>query len=186
MEKINSISNKNSHWLNNSTPNLINHLLENYHKKMKNDFEEILPLFEKVARVHGNNHPELTEAFHYFQHLANHLSVHLKKEEDILFPMFLDFENGKYDFPKAVFQGPMSVMLAEHSSDSQLMSEITKITDQFAIPKDACRSYQTLFTKLQQFDDELKNHMEIEEQILFPRFTSSEKSSCGGQCSCGG
>lgn len=184
--ETNTISDKNSHLLKNSTADLIQHLLGSYHSKMKTDFEDILPLFEKVARVHGDKHPELIQAFHYFQHLANHLSVHLKKEEDILFPMFIDFENGKSDFPKAVFQGPMSVMLSEHDSDSNLMAEIEKMTNHFVLPEGACRSYQALFAKLQQFDVELKSHMEIEEQILFPRFASADKGACGGHCSCGG
>jgi regulator of cell morphogenesis and NO signaling len=43
-------------------------------------------LFDKVCSVHWKNHPELLQVRASFQGLAQDLTMHLMKEEMILFP----------------------------------------------------------------------------------------------------
>ena len=53
---------------------------------------------EKVLKVHGDRHPELSEISRLFQTLEYDLRPHLEKEEQILFPYIRSLEQGGEGF----------------------------------------------------------------------------------------
>ncbi len=57
-------------------------------------------MWKKIAKVHGENHPELLEIRDEFFNTADALTTHMKKEEFILFPYIKAMEQqGKIIFP---------------------------------------------------------------------------------------
>ena len=50
------------------------------------------PLLAKVCSVHGKNHPELEAIRATFQDLTRELTMHLMKEEAVLFPYIVRME----------------------------------------------------------------------------------------------
>ncbi len=50
------------------------------------------PLFDKVCSVHGKNHPELLQVRASFQGLVQELTMHMMKEEMVLFPYIVRME----------------------------------------------------------------------------------------------
>ena len=63
----------------------IDHILQRYHNVHRAQFEELVPLAQKVAQVHADTFPaEVPDLLAYMQ---NELLMHMMKEERMLFPM---------------------------------------------------------------------------------------------------
>ena len=89
--------------------------------------EKILPdyiyrLLEKVCSVHGKNHPELLHIRTSFAGLAQELTMHMMKEEMVLFPYIVRMEEAVIQNepilppPFGSVQNPVSMMEHEHDS----------------------------------------------------------------------
>ncbi|HRE02953.1 MAG TPA: hemerythrin domain-containing protein, partial [Ilumatobacteraceae bacterium] len=103
----------------------------------------------KVAGVHGTNHPELHEVARLTSELKADLEPHLRKEETVLFPMIRRLgETAASDQPETLvfhcgsLQNPISVMLMEHDRTGELLQELRAASHDYALPGDACGSYQ--------------------------------------------
>ena len=44
-----------------------------------------------------------------------------------------------------------------------------KLTDDYTLPANACRSHWVVFMKLRELDNDLVQHMHLEKKILLPR-----------------
>ena len=56
------------------------------------------------------------------------------------------------------------------------MDEIRKISNNYALPEDACASYSYLFKTLDEFENDLHIHVHLENNILFPKAIELEKN----------
>ncbi len=144
-------------------PDLIDHILETYHAPLPEEFAQLQSMTDKVLRVHGEKDPErlggLAKAVRF---LADDLSVHMKKEELVLFPWIL---NGRQPKPVA----PISAMRHEHEEAGAALEELRTLTDNFTPPNGACMTWRTLYARLERFDSDLRHHIHLENNILFPR-----------------
>ena len=148
---------------------LIAHILERYHQTHRNDLEWLIPLAQKVEHVHGA-HPSaplgLAEAL---VDLKDHLLPHMAREELALFPMM------RHE-PDPDIEHLIAGMRDDHASEGQSLVKIEHLTHGFALPGDACRSWTALYVGVQKFCDDLVTHMHLENEVLFPRFSSIEAS----------
>jgi len=168
-----------------SSEKIIQHLLEKYHQKLKRDLMELAPLFKKVAEVHGGKHPELTQSSEQFGRLIQNLEFHLAKEENVLFPLMIEYEKGKAIMPKEAFSTPVKILKDEHTNDIQFIAQLENLTKNYSIPSDACQSFEILYKRLSELSQDIREHMSIENEVLFPRFQSENSSCCGGGSTCG-
>ena len=67
------------------------------------------------------------------------------------------------------------MMEMEHEAAGSELESIRTITQDYALPADACATYQVAFAKLQEFEDDLFRHIHLENNILFPRAIEMEK-----------
>ena len=73
-------------WSKAPLSDLIAHINNTHHKYTRDEIARLGPLLDKVCNVHGPSHPELLEIRHDFQALTQELTVHMMKEERVLFP----------------------------------------------------------------------------------------------------
>ena len=73
-------------WKTEPITELIAHIVSTHHVFVREECPRIEKLSAKVVSVHGKNHPELLQVQAAFNGLAGELSVHLMKEEQVLFP----------------------------------------------------------------------------------------------------
>jgi regulator of cell morphogenesis and NO signaling len=59
------------------------------------------------------------------------------------------------------------------------LKEMREVTGNYAIPPDACISYQTLYQALDAFEKDLHQHIHLENNILFPRAVEMEGATAG-------
>jgi len=65
---------------------------------------------------------------------------------------------------------PIAVMRAEHDDHGSNLDKLLALTNNLQAPADACDSWRALYEGLAELTAELKEHIRIENEILFPRF----------------
>lgn len=162
---------------------LADHIVDKHHRYVTDALPMLYELTAKVARVHGERHPELVEIARLFDEVAVELQMHMQKEERMLFPyiskMAANLRQGQ-PAPVPVFgsvANPIHMMEAEHESAGGNMDEIRHLSGDYTPPADACTSYRVLFAKLDEFEQDLHQHVHLENNILFPKAIQMEKGS---------
>lgn len=159
-------------WTRTSLKELIGHIVDTYHEPLRSELRRVLPLAEKVARVHGENHPEMIEVLNIFARFKDQLEVHMQKEEIILFPSIASMESNKSEQPFGCGGGiehPIAVMMQEHEDAGEAMSAMSRLTNSYAPPPDACNTFKVLLHSLARIESEMHQHVHKENNILFPR-----------------
>ena len=164
---------------------LADYIVNKHHKYVTDSHPILFELSAKVARVHGDRHPELIEIANYFNEVAEELNFHMQKEEMILFPYIKELFKAKREgrIPEkpafGTIKNPIDMMEAEHLSAGGNMEEIKKLSNDFTPPVDACNSYRVLFGKLNEYDKDLHHHIHLENNILFVKAIALEKEFFG-------
>lgn len=167
-------------WTRETLTDLIAHINGTHHVFIREESPRIEKLLAKVVSVHGANHPELLQVQQVFGDLANELSTHLMKEEQVLFPYILLMEEAamaKEPAPPAMFgtvMNPVRMMMQEHDGAGDALRKLRAMTNEYAVPADACVSYKSLYQALQAFEADLHQHIHLENNILFPRAVALE------------
>lgn len=158
---------------------LADYIVHNHHQYVRDTTPDLLALSEKVARVHGNRHPELLEINATIYAIADELLQHMVKEEQILFPAIkkLYKKESLSGFPFDTIQSPINMMEMEHANAGDGFERIRELSDNFTVPQDACTSYRLLFDMMQAYEDDLHQHVHLENNILFPKAIDIEAAT---------
>jgi regulator of cell morphogenesis and NO signaling len=161
---------------------LADYIVRKHHSFTREEGVRIIALLDRVCSVHGKNHPEVFEIQKIFGALRLELDNHLLKEERVLFP-FIALMESSLAFgmpvptpPFGTTRNPIKVMVGEHDAAGEHLREIRNLSDHFAAPPDACVTYQTLYSALEEFERDLHQHIHLENNILFPRAIEMEDS----------
>ncbi|WP_017257730.1 iron-sulfur cluster repair di-iron protein [Pedobacter arcticus] len=161
---------------------LVDYIINTHHKYVKESLPFMVELSNKVATVHGGSHPELVEISKIFSLLAKDFKLHLLKEENILFPYIKELVQAKKTSqslslaPFGKVDTPTQMMETEHEKAGEDMQVIRELSNNFELPSGgACSSYQILFKKFVEFENDLFNHVHLENNILFPKAIALEK-----------
>jgi len=163
-----------------SLTELANYIVEKHHVFTQQETMRLVALLEKVCSAHADNHPELLQVQTAFGTLQSDLDQHMFKEEQVLFPYIKQLEAASSNHqptprpPFGTMRNPLAVMTLEHDAAGDILREIRKLSKDFAVPADACLSYQTLYAALEEFEVDLHQHIHLENNILFPRALALE------------
>lgn len=154
---------------------LVDYILNTHHKYVKNAIPILLDYTSKVAKVHGKEHPEVIEIADKFYVAAEELNGHMCKEEQILFPyikQLVSANSNKSTIPGSVFEtikNPINMMEHEHDVVGDIFKTIREISNNYTPPEDGCTTYKVSFLKLKEFEEDLHQHIHLENNILFPK-----------------
>lgn len=157
---------------------LADYVVNNHHQYVREVTPDLLALSNKVTRVHGNSHPELHDIDKTINAIAGELMQHIEKEEQILFPAIKQLFRQENDmtFPFTTIQAPIRMMEDEHTQAGEGFEKIRELSDHFTVPQDACTSYRLLFDMLAAYEDDLHQHIHLENNILFPKAIALENA----------
>jgi regulator of cell morphogenesis and NO signaling len=160
---------------------LADYIVNTHHSYVTKSLPELRTYATKVAKVHGAHHPELIPVRQLVEDINEELTGHMVKEENILFPFIKQLEaskiNGKNLEPAGfgTVQNPINMMEHEHEEVGKNLEKIRVLTNNYALPEDACASYKLLFKMLEEFESDLFIHIHLENNILFPKALKLEK-----------
>lgn len=160
---------------------LLDYVLKKHHRNFHLHHEEMMRLVEKVANAHGDRHPELHEIRKQVAASLEELNSHFAKEEQVLFPqmyeLFEAYNDGRNPAPFhcGSILHPIRQMMLEHDTAGDMWQHIAELAEDFTTPDDGCASYRLMNRVLRQFFQDLKEHITIENQLLFPGFLRLEQ-----------
>lgn len=166
---------------------LEDYIVNTHHSYIHKSLPEIRGYAAKVARVHGSRHPELLLIYKLVEEINEELSAHLVKEESILFPYIKELvaaskANGSFRSSNfGAVQNPINMMELEHEMVGKNLEQIRTLSNNYALPEDACASYSLLYRMLDEFEDDLHTHIHLENNILFPKAIELEKQLKDGK-----
>ncbi|MCB9740739.1 MAG: iron-sulfur cluster repair di-iron protein [Deltaproteobacteria bacterium] len=142
---------------------LIDHIIDRHHRPLDDELPRLLQMAHRVVQVHGHKQPDrLPALFETVLALRDDLLPHMHKEEAILFPWM---RSGR----GADAQSPVRVMLYEHEAVGELLEKLRALTDGYTAPPGACATWRGLFQGLSELDEDLRLHIHLENNVLFPR-----------------
>ncbi len=157
---------------------LADYVEKKHHRYVKEKIVEIIPYLIKVARVHGERHPELAEVLDLFRGCAEEMTSHMEKEEQILFPFVRNMTEGNFKLASfGTVQNPISMMMNEHTAEGERFRRIATLTNDYTAPEDACNTYRVTYALLKEFEDDLQLHIHLENNILFPKAILMEQNN---------
>lgn len=146
---------------------VIEHVLLAYHRPLREELPRLESMAQKVLNVHGDKDPErFSELLSVFSGLRFELDQHMKKEEQILFPMIKGGQG-------SMAGGPITVMVHEHDSAASALRRLRALTNDYEVPAEACNTWRALWHGLAALEESLHSHIHLENNILFPRSLSS-------------
>ena len=116
-------------------------------------------LMQKVLHAHGAHHGDMLRQVHdLYNALDTELTSHLRKEEEVLFPVHRGcraHRQGGPEGPAACFGSvgnPICQMEAEHESAGEVLVQIRKVTGGYTLPDDACPTFRALYEELERME----------------------------------
>ena len=107
----------------------------------------------------------------------------MKKEELILFPFIKQLVKAEKEgvaAPKPHFgtvNNPINMMEDVHENAGNIFKEIARLTNNYNPPEGACNTFKALYAKLDEFEQDLHQHIHLENNILFPKAIQLEKQN---------
>ena len=160
---------------------LADYIEKKHHRYVKQTMPPLKQFLEKLCKVHGEHHPELLEIKEQFDAAMGELTMHMKKEELILFPYIKKMVAEKINHAEkgvpgfGTVQNPINMMMEEHSVEGERFRKIAGLSDNYNPPADACNTYRVAFSLLKEFEEDLHLHIHLENNILFPKSVILEK-----------
>ena len=111
--------------------------------------------------------------------MEEELNAHMLKEETILFPAL---KSGGSPF---VGQ-PIAVMRSEHIGHGTELDKLMQLTHDATPPAGTCNTWRALYAGVAQLNEDLINHIHLENNVLFPQFDAAKAVDTGcGSSGCG-
>ncbi|MCE7791197.1 iron-sulfur cluster repair di-iron protein [Salipaludibacillus sp. CUR1] len=158
-----------SDWSSASYMSLLDHIVNHHHGFLTKELPDLSFYVTKIFRVHGGAHPELAELHKLYHSLRTELEQHMVKEEQVVFPAIYQYGTTRSaaDWEAAVKR--VSELESEHEAAGDLLKKIRSITNDFTPPPGACTTYKMTFTRLEALEEDMFQHIHLENNILFPR-----------------
>ena len=169
-------------WAKESLASLAAHIVDTHHAYVTHEVPRLNELAGKVVSRHGNTREELPAIQSKLAELGEELIAHQGKEEVVLFPYIGKLERfaaGNGAMPRNYFGSinhPIEMMTRDHDLAGNLMAEIRELSQDYTPPDGACPTYRAFYEGLRQFEQDLHQHIHLENNILFPRAIELEAS----------
>lgn len=152
---------------------LAEYIFNIHHAYVRRNLPVITAYACKLNRAHGEDHPELRLIKRLSDEFSSALTEHIAKEEGILFPYIKELvkagKGGTHQRRIQTMRRAVNVMETEHGSMVGLIREIAHLCNDYTLPKDACATYSAFYKMLAEFENDLRIHIHLESNILFPK-----------------
>lgn len=156
---------------------LVNHIVSRHHEYLKLEMPRIEQRLNKALAFGADADREaLAPLPDLFYPMKDELDLHMHKEEMMLFPAIEQMARpgGMALFPFGSLSNPIRVMMAEHDSAFEALSEIRRVTGNYELAADVSAIRRELFEGLDALERDLRQHVHLENDILFPRALALE------------
>ena len=157
---------------------------------MRDNIPLISKYTKKINKVHGHANPELLKISSIFEKLSEELTSHMDKEEQTLFPYIQKLAHSEevrtsIDSPSFfALERPIVMMELEHERVVKYIAQISDLSNGYSPPQGASDTWNVCYSKLNEFEEDLKKHIHLENNILFPEALAIEKRMAANNFLC--
>ncbi|HET9100140.1 MAG TPA: DUF542 domain-containing protein [Acidobacteriaceae bacterium] len=158
-----------------SLARLIQHIVRIHHHCVRQELPRLAEMASKVAATRSDRAPESIKVAELIEKLREQMHAHIEKEEQVLFPCIAQMDRESivtYPPTHACFRSvadPILTMEQEHESADRIMAELIQLTNNCKPPTWACVTHIALLSGLREFESDLRRHVHLENDVLFPR-----------------
>jgi regulator of cell morphogenesis and NO signaling len=165
-----------------SLKDLTRYIVEVHHSYLRSELPSLGRTIAKLENSHHAGHPEIAPLRRALSRLTDELQGHMRKEETILFPAIRRMElavTENHGLPAARFgsiRNPIWMMEQEHSGIISILREIRALTQDYTLRDPECEMYRVLSQALQALESDIFDHIELENNVLFPKAMRLEEA----------
>lgn len=167
-----SLEEQNENW---EPGELADYIVNTHHKYVNRALPELKELCHKLTGLQGDAHPELIEIAGIVDQVALDLKSHMLKEENTLFPYVKQLAQARHE-KRRLGHPPFGSIVnlietneTEHFETAKNVQLIYEKSNQYTPPEDGGSDFKILYTKLDEFEKDLKEHIHLENNVLFPK-----------------
>lgn len=150
-----------------SAPELIEHIQHKHHAFLRDELPALTPYVTKLARVHGERHPELLRVQELFSQLKKELLEHTQDEEQNVFPLMVRVLTEPESVARKQLLPLITGLEEEHSSAGGILQELREVTNDWELPDNACGTYRLVYQRLADLEKDTYEHIHLENNVLF-------------------
>ncbi|NNU82011.1 hypothetical protein HMH01_16355 [Halovulum dunhuangense] len=141
---------------------LIDHIRNRYHDMYRRDLPSLIALARKVETAHATDPATPHGLTHALEAMIADHEAHARSEEVLVLDALRTWRAGHA--ADAVLR-----LRKEHDRQEAALNRIAAITHGFRLPRHACESWRRLYAGLGRLVEDLDEHLDLENEILFPR-----------------
>jgi regulator of cell morphogenesis and NO signaling len=149
-------------WDEQPIPALVAHILERFHEQHRAELPRLLEMARRVEKVHADKPSCPRGLAEHLQHVAEELDAHMQKEEQVLFPLILSGRGRMASMP-------IQVMEEEHVDHGRNLARLRELAHGYVPPEEACGTWRALYLGLAELEEQVMQHIHLENNVLFPR-----------------
>jgi regulator of cell morphogenesis and NO signaling len=148
---------------------LIAHIQEKYHVKLREELPALTPYVTKLVKVHGERYPHIIRVNEIFKHLKRELLEHTDDEDKNVFPLIKEFFLNPSTETANLLKPHLTELEDEHENAGNLLKELNEITNSFQPPDEACGTHRLVLKRLADLEADTFHHIHLENNVLFDR-----------------
>ncbi len=161
---------------------LADYILNVHHRYLNKALPEVHEYVNRLSEGHNKEFPELLELGKIMKQMMKEIPPHMRKEEEVIFPYIKQIfhawrhrESYASLLIRTLRKPVEEVMQGEHESVGRQLHRIREITHNYSIPANSGMLHRVTYAKLQEVDNDLVQHIHLENNILFPKAIALEK-----------
>lgn len=161
---------------------LLDYIINIHHRYLQVTLTETQQMLHEFTGEHIKKFPWLADLEIQFGLLINELLPSITQEEEVIFPYIRQLTHAhKYEEPYAALmirtlRKPLQqTILKNYQTFTDIVLKIRQLTNTYIPPEKACISHRVMFAKLKELDNDLMQHLYLEQSVLFPRAMDIEK-----------
>jgi regulator of cell morphogenesis and NO signaling len=160
---------------------LIDFIINIHHTYLYQAVPSLAATLESFTAGHQDKYPELIAVRELFKKLAGIVMPHNRHEDEIIFPYIKQIDSAyrrKEPYGNLfvrTLRKPLHIVEKEHAQIRELLNELRKATRQFTVPDSACLNYTVIYKKLEEVVNNLVQHKNLEDTLLFPKAIAIEQ-----------
>ena len=161
---------------------LTGYIINVHHYYLRNSMPVTGDIVKHFAEGHEKKYPYMQEVYRLFEKLREDLMPHIGYEEEIIFPYICQVvhaheNNDSYaKLLVKTLRKPLDAMLQhEHNLLEAPVFKIRELTNNYIVPEGSCVSHKVALLRLKELDNDLMQHMYLENEVLFPKALNIEK-----------
>ena len=169
-----------AHWQKAPLKELADYIVSRHHAFTREQIQLIAGLMTKVEARHGADHTVVPQIGKVFAVVSAELAHHFICEETILFPYIGKLGGGQQAALPPMFgsvEQPIARMMADHDQAGAELRELRGLTGNYTPPTAACPTWRALYRALEDLEQDLHQHIHLENNILFPRALAQAKGT---------